>query len=112
MSVSSFLSPGTQFGVVNADNQFRLLSTTGSNISQKFGTMVSGTTPNLAQLVVSVPGVSPTSMLVITQARNFTTSAYPVGTLTAVVDTTANTITLNSTSASDVGISVAYYIVG
>jgi hypothetical protein len=112
MSVSTFLSAGTAFGVINAGDQFRLLSSTGSNISQKFGTMVSGTTPNLAQLVISCPGVSTISTLVLTQAYNFTTSAFPVGTLTASVDTTAKTITLNSTSASDVGITATYYVVG
>lgn len=123
MSFATFLSPELQTspGVLNSESQFRLLggsgsTTAGRNISRFWGTMVSGGGIP-ATFTADCANITFSSQVVITQAYNFTTSANPAGTLSVIINPTGGTggrgsFTVNSTSASDVGLTVVYFVDG
>jgi hypothetical protein len=124
MSVATFFSNPTQSssGIFAGDTQFRILGGggtfgSGANISRLFATMVATSPPGGATFTADCPNITTASQVVITQSYNWTTSANPVGAYSVVINPTGGTgskgsFTLTSTSASDIGQSVVYWVDG
>jgi len=125
MSVSTFLSEistPTSQGIFAGDTQFRILGGAGSygsgaNISRLFATTVATVPPGGATFTADCPNITTASQVVITQSKNWATSADPVGAYSVVINPTGGTggkgsFTLTSTSVSDIGQSVVYWVDG
>ena len=124
MSVSTFFSNPTtsSSGVFAGDSQFRILGGggtygSGANISRLFATTVATSPVGGATFTADCPNITTSSQVVITQSKNWTTAANPVGVYTVSINPTGGTggkgsFTLTSNNVADVGQSVVYWVDG